>query len=173
MRHLHTSIHPDLSNIEEKSVFTRPSTRAICLSGDFILMLYTKRYDDYSLPGGGLNSGEDIISGMMRELTEETGARNICDIKEFGIYEEYRPWYKETYDIQHMISYCFLCNIDKELGETNLENHEISNGMTPTWIKIDDAISHNERTIASSPKKGMSIERETFLLKLIKSENKL
>ena len=33
----------------------------------------------------------------------------------FGVYEEYRPWYKPDYEIQHMLSYCYTCEIEKEL----------------------------------------------------------
>jgi len=39
--------------------------------------------------------------------------------------------------------------------------------MKAVWIPIQEAIAHNEHTIATSSKKGMSIERETFLLKHI------
>ena len=167
MQKLKTHYHPEVTNLEDKSIFTRLATRSIALQGNTILLLYTKRYEDYSLPGGGLDLGEDKIEGMMRELREETGAKEIKNIKPFGLYEEYRPWYKPDYDIQHMISYCYTCDIDQELGATNLETYEINNGMKAIWIDIQEAISHNEKTMATSDKKGMSIERETFLLKLI------
>ena len=167
MQHLKTHYHPDVTSLENKTVFTRYATRSIALKGNAILLLYTKRYEDYSLPGGGLDLGEDKIEGMMRELQEETGAQNIKNINPFGIYEEYRPWYKPDYDIQHMISYCYTCEINKELGPTSLEAYETNNGMKAVWINIHEAISHNEKTMATSAKKGMSIERETFLLKLI------
>lgn len=167
MQHLKTHYHPDVTSLENKTVFTRYATRSIALKGKTILLLYTKRYEDYSLPGGGLDFGEDKIEGMMRELQEETGAQNIKNINPFGLYEEYRPWYKPDYDIQHMISYCYTCEINKELGPTSLEAYETNNGMKAVWINIHEAISHNEKTMATSPKKGMSIERETFLLKLI------
>jgi len=49
--------------------------------------LYTARYEDYSLPGEGLDLGEDKVSGMVRELSEETRATNINNIKSFGAYE--------------------------------------------------------------------------------------
>ena len=52
-------------------------------------MLYTERYHDYTLPGGGIDEGEDDIEGLVRELEEETGAQNIRDIREFGLYEEH------------------------------------------------------------------------------------
>ena len=167
MQILKTHYHPDVKKIDNKSTFTRLATRSIALQGDSILLLYTERYEDYSLPGGGLDLGEDKIEGMMRELSEETGAKNITNIQSFGAYVEYRPWYKQEYDIQHMISYCFTCEIDKELGASSMESHEINNGMKAMWVNIHEAIVHNEKTMASSEKKGMSIERETFLLKLI------
>ena len=170
MKHLRTSTHSDIDTLTGKSIFTRKATRAIALRGEMILMLYTERYHDYSLPGGGLDNDENIVQGMIRELKEETGAKNIDHICEFGIYEEYRPWYKSDFDIQHMISYCFTCSVDEELGKTALEHYELSNGMRPIWINIHEAIKHNEETIACSDKKGMSIERETYLLRLIKDE---
>jgi ADP-ribose pyrophosphatase YjhB (NUDIX family) len=170
MRHLKTQTHPDIKKQNLKTTFTRNSTRAIALRGQSALMLHTERYNDYSFPGGGLDDGEDICEGMIRELTEETGAKNIQNIKEFGIYEEFRPWYKDDFDIQHMLSYCFTCTVDEDLGKTNYESYEIKNGMKPVWIQIDQAISHNLETIANSSKKGMSVERETFLLQLIKKE---
>jgi len=167
MQILKTHYHPDIKNLENKTVFTRLATRSIAMKGDDILLLYTERYEDYSLPGGGLDEGESKTEGMVRELTEETGAKDIKNIKPFGAYEEYRPWYKPDFDIQHMISYCYTCDIDRELGASNLEAYEIKNGMKAKWINIHKAIKHNEKIIATSEKKGMSIERETFLLKLI------
>lgn len=169
MQIIRTHYHPDVESLEDKTVFTRLATRGIAIQGEDILLLYTERYEDYSLPGGGLDMDEDKIVGMMRELTEETGAKDIVNIKPFGAYEEYRPWYKEDYDIQHMISYCYTCEINKELGESKMESYELKNGMRPVWVNIHEAIKHNKNTMASSEKKGMSLERETFLLELIAS----
>ncbi|MBC7002353.1 NUDIX domain-containing protein [Photobacterium sp. BZF1] len=174
MRLLKATVHPDLQHLEtpelNSNTFHRKAARGIILNGDNILMLYTERYHDYTLPGGGIDEGEDAIEGLVRELEEETGAQNIRDIREFGLYEEYRPWYKPDFDIMHMHSYCYVCTIDEKLGDTKLEDYEVKNGMKPVWINIFDAIAHNEHTIANSEKKGMSIERETFLLKTIAAE---
>ncbi|MFK7770665.1 MAG: NUDIX hydrolase [Saprospiraceae bacterium] len=167
MQILKTHYHPDIETLENKSIFTRLATRAIAIQNNSILLLYTKRYEDYSLPGGGLDLNEDKIEGMIRELSEETGAEDIKNIKPFGVYEEYRPWYKSDFDIQHMISYCYTCEVNQNLGSSNLESYEIKNGMKASWVNIHEAINHNQKTMATSDKKGMSIERETFLLKLI------
>ena len=167
MQNLKTHYHPEVTSLENKSIFTRLATRSIAMQGSSILLLYTERYEDYSLPGGGLDLGEDQIDGMMRELNEETGAQGICNINPFGVYEEYRPWHKEDYDLQHIISYCYTCEINNELGATKMEHYETKNGMKAVWINIHEAINHNTKTMATSTKKGMSIERETFLLQLI------
>lgn len=174
MRLLKSTIHPDIhsseTNSSDKKCFIRKATRAIVLNGDSILLLYTKRYHDYSLPGGGIDEGESNIDGLIRELKEETGAHSIQDVAEFGLYEEFRPWHKAGFNVVHMQSYCYTCTIDDELLEPELEAHELNNGMHPVWMDIHLAIAHNEETIANSDKKGLSIERETFLLKLIVSE---
>ena len=173
MRKLRTHYHPEAKNLEEKSVLERLATRAISIQNKEILLLYTERYQDYSLPGGGVNQDEDIISAMKRELCEETGARNIRNVQAFGIYEEYRPWYKPGFDFVHMTSYCYTCDVDYDLAQTQLENYEIKNGMRPLWVDIHEAIQHNQQTIEKSDKKGLSIERETFLLELIIKEKNL
>ncbi|MBN3492416.1 NUDIX hydrolase [Vibrio neptunius] len=170
MRHLKTAIHPDIGPLDDKTVFQRNAARAIVVDGEDILLLYTERYNDYTIPGGGIDEGEDVIAGMVRELQEETGALNIHNIKPYGIYEEFRPWYKDDADVIHMHSYCYTCKVDRELGETAYEDYEINNGMKAVWMNIHQAIAHNEKTMAESPKKGMSIERETFLLHMIAKE---
>jgi ADP-ribose pyrophosphatase YjhB (NUDIX family) len=167
MQIIKTHFHPEIETLENKSIFTRLATRSITLQGYSILLLYTARYDDYSLPGGGLNLDEDKITGMKRELNEETGAENINNIQPFAIYEEYRPWYKGDYDIQHMISYCYTCDINTELGTSTMESYETNNGMKAMWVNIYEAINHNKNTMTTSDKKGRSIERETFLLERI------
>lgn len=172
MKPLKTAFHPDVSPDDIAStsglkVIERHAARGIVLKSDNILLLFTERYHDYSLPGGGIDEGEDEVEGLIRELKEETGAKGVRNVSRFARYDEYRPWYKSNADIIHMISHCYVCDIDEELGETALESHEVSNGMTPLWMNIDAAIAHNEEVIANSDKKGLSIERETFLLKVI------
>ena len=174
MRLLASTLHPDISpqskhDLSIKRILRR-AARGIIIRDDKILLLYTKRYHDYSLPDGGIDEGEDNIAGLIRELREETGAKNVHNIQEFGSYEEFRPWYKNDIGLMQMQSFCYVCDIDEELDAPQFEQHEIQNGMHPVWINIHEAIKHNEETMASSPKKGLSIERETFILKRINEE---
>jgi len=175
MRLLKTAFHPDVSPTDitpgsEYIVVERHAARGIVMHGEQILLLYTERYGDYSLPGGGIDDGEEKIEALKRELREETGAKGVRNIKPFARYVEYRPWYKADADIIHMISHCYVCDIDEKLGETSLELYETNNGMTPVWKNIYDAIAHNESVLSDSDKKGLSVERETYLLKVIAKE---
>jgi 8-oxo-dGTP pyrophosphatase MutT (NUDIX family) len=147
LRVLKKMIHSNLPHLEG-NVFERRAARGIILRGSDILMLYTKRYNDYSFPGGGVDDHEDLLTGLYRELAEETGARNIKLLGEFGMIDEYRLHYKPEYDLIHMVSYYYICSIDESLDQANLEDYEIANGMSAVWVNIHDAIKHNEAVIA-------------------------
>lgn len=171
MRLLRKFIHEGASDLEGKKVYERIAARAVVVKGDEILLLYTKRYDDYSFPGGGVDPHEDISEGMKRELQEETGARDIEIISEFGVYEEIKPVWRKEYDFIHMISHFYVCDIHRELGESNLEEYEINNGMDARWVNIYEAIAHNKAVIEAQPENiGLYIDRELFMLELVARE---
>ena len=45
--------------------------------------------DKWQMPQGGVEEGEDLISAMKRELSEETGIKNITLLKEVEGWSEY------------------------------------------------------------------------------------
>jgi 8-oxo-dGTP pyrophosphatase MutT (NUDIX family) len=171
-------IFPEDQELKNKKIYKRIAARGIILDGENILLIHTKRYDDYSFPGGGVDKGETLEDGVKREINEETGAQNIEIISEYGIYDEIKPIHKKDYDFINMVSYFFVCNIHKELGKTSLEDYEVNNGMDARWINIHEAIAHNKKVIKNQPKTiGLYIDRELFMLELvakelIKKENK-
>lgn len=170
MRLLKEIRHHSVTEISGR-VFERKAARAIILKEEDILLLYTQKYNDYSFPGGGVDIGEDLITGLKRELAEETGASRVNSIREFGYIDEYRPHYHPQYDLIHMLSYFYSCSIDSELGEHKMEQYEIDNGMRVQWINIYDAISHNKKVISLKEKSmGFSIQRETFVLEMVAQE---
>lgn len=170
MRLIKEIIHPNVQN-KLGTVFKRKASRAIVLDGEKILLLYTKRYNDFSFPGGGIDEDEDLILGLHRELTEETGANNIKVIKEFGYIDELRPHYRPEYDLIHMLSYFYVCEIDAILGQAKMEHYEINNGMEVRWINIHEAIKHNRRVMESKEASmGLSVERETIVLEMVVRE---
>ena len=163
-------VHPALSSIQGR-VFQRLAARAIVQRNEQILLLFTERYNDFSFPGGGLDEGENVIAGLKRELEEETGAREVKVGQYFGYVEEYRPYQKPQYDVMHMTSHFYRCEIARQLESARMEMHEIANGMRPMWVNLVDAISHNEAVMHRQEcSMGQSIQRETFMLKKVESD---
>lgn len=170
MRLIKKIIHEDVEK-KDGRIFKRRASRGIIVKDSKILLLYTKRYNDYSFPGGGVDEGEDLITGLKRELVEEIGAQNIEVLNAFGYIDEFRPHYKARYDFMHMLSYFYVCKIDDELKPAQFEAHEIANGMSSVWIDINEAIQHNKRVMAKKEATmGMSITRETLALELVAKE---
>ncbi|MDK1287141.1 NUDIX hydrolase [Pseudoalteromonas umbrosa] len=149
------------------SHFIRHAARAIVTKDQEILLLYTARYDDYTLPGGGVDEGEDMEAALSRELLEETGAKSVTQIKPYGIYEEFQRWHKPEFDNVHIISHCFIVEICGHFTAPQMEAYEQANGMRPVWMPIQDAIAHNRDTLANSDKKGQSVQRELTILENI------
>ncbi|KDR95476.1 NUDIX domain-containing protein [Peptoclostridium litorale DSM 5388] len=171
MRLINKYVHETFKSTVDPVIFERTAARGIIMDNEDILMIYTKRYNDYSFPGGGVDEGEDIRNGLIRELEEETGAKNIEILSTFGDYEEFRPTHYKGYDAVHMLSHFFVCSAERELGDARPEDYEINNGSVPVWVNIHDAIAHNREVIsAKEDSMGLSIERETLVLELVSKE---
>jgi len=170
MQRITQLIHPDLASMDGV-ILRRKAARGIVLRDERILLLYTERYDDFSFPGGGVDPDEDIHAGLRRELEEETGARDVTVQQDYGFIEEYRPHWKPEYDLMHMISHFFVCDIAAELAEVRMESYEVANGMRPLWMGLDEAIAHNQAVMDSRARSmGQSIQRETFMLQYVRND---
>ncbi|MGB5823211.1 MAG: NUDIX domain-containing protein, partial [Proteocatella sp.] len=66
MKLLKSYTHNKVSDIENKNIFKRTTARGIIIRDEEILLIYTKRYNDYSFPGGGVDSNEDLREGLLR-----------------------------------------------------------------------------------------------------------
>lgn len=170
MKLLIEMVHPELTTREGR-ILRRHAARGIVLRDDKILLLYTERYNDFSLPGGGIDQDEDIHVALTRELEEETGARNIQVREHYGFIEEYRPHWKPEYDLMHMTSHFFVCDVAPQLSAVRMESYEIANGMRPVWVSVEEAMHHNRQVMSRQEKSmGQSIQRETFMLEKISRE---
>ena len=100
-----------------------------------IALMHIKKYSIYKLPGGGVETHEEIHEALEREVKEETGLETEM-IAPIGIVIEKREEQK-----LFQVSYCFLLKY-KSKGETSLTEKEVEEGFELYWAKdIDDAIS--------------------------------
>lgn len=136
----------------------RVATRGIIIRNGMIFLTYEVNTDQWFIPGGGLEDDETIDECCTRELAEETG--KIVDTKQqFLTINEY---YEEWLFVSH---YC-ICDI---IGETERKQteREISVGLEPRWIKLDEAIdifSRHMEYADNEMKRGAYLREYTALL---------
>jgi len=88
----------------------------------------------YTLPGGGVEDGEKVEDGIIREVKEETGY-DVEIIKMIGVIDDYR-----NRDKKHCICHCAVAKISGERQDQILTNSEKENGLHVKWFSTGDAL---------------------------------
>lgn len=98
-------------------------------------VMYSHKFSLHSLPGGGVDEGEDIVSALRREILEETGC--LCDdIKELGYVNENRFHCDYT-----QISYYYIVETSGTTQKTQMTEDEIINNTETQWHTLEDMVN--------------------------------
>lgn len=113
----------------------RRTARAIMINEEGLYaVLYAKKFNLYSLPGGGIEDGEDEVSTLIREMDEETGC--TCDtIEQLGVVSENRGHQDYT-----TLSYYFVVHTKTKKYELHLTELEEENGTILKWCSLEELI---------------------------------
>lgn len=131
-----SDIFPERENISSTDFTERSAARAVVLNDkNQIALLKANTYNCYKLPGGGVETGEDMKIALKRELLEEIGcAANV--IAEIGEIIEYRDKRKLK-----QTSHCYLAKQVSEQQIPSFTQSEIDGGFEVVWAdNIDAAI---------------------------------
>ena len=135
----------DLKDYDDNwPVYSRPSARAIIIKDDQVLLIYSRKYDYYKFPGGGIDKNETNIDALIREVKEETGYQIIPEsIKEFGrvLRKQADSFYDKQIFVQE--NFYYLCDIGDEIADIKLDDYEKDEGFTTVWINPLSAAKHN------------------------------
>lgn len=114
----------------------RYTARAIVRNPDELYaVMYAKKFGFYSLPGGGIEEGENRIEALKREILEETGCS--CDvIEELGYVYENRAHSDYT-----QYSYYYVVLSRSAPQAMNLTDAEEEDGTMVLWYPIEKVIS--------------------------------
>lgn len=171
-----TIIEDNIDLRKNKAHKLRKTVRAVILNEQKeVLMLYSTVFNDYTFPGGGIKNNENMKDALIRELTEETGASNILIIKRLGHTKEIKYSLGTSNNTYIQKSYYFLCEID-EIGTPNYVGRELDQGLKAVFVKIDEAINHNQMINESRVyKNGMQtvLPRENSVLEMLKRKLKI
>lgn len=160
-------------NVKENTSYkTRQTVRAIILNNNKVYMLYSKTYNDYTFPGGGIKNDESHDKALKRELLEELGAKTVNIIKDIGYIEELRYGINDD-NVYLQTSYYYLCEINN-IGPRTLNKRELTELSKPMFVDIDKVIKHNFKTLKDDSrhqKRGFKtvLLRENQVLNYIKN----
>lgn len=154
---------------EEMSTFSqRLSTRAIMIdAAGTIGLLYSKKLNYYTLPGGGIDAGETGDQAVIRECKEETGY-TVEIIEPVGRVLEIR---KNQHKISEVLGY--TVRIVGEQGEAELMPDEIEEDFVIQWFSPQDAKELFRSEIVRIEPEHQQISKRalTFLEKAFPEEN--
>jgi 8-oxo-dGTP pyrophosphatase MutT (NUDIX family) len=158
--------------IQSDIIKERKTVRAIITNSDNkVFLIYSKLFDDYTFPGGGVKENESNEEALKRELEEEIGAIDLTIEKPFCQIQELRYGVKGSDQVYLQTSIYYHCQIHT-FGEQKLVGRELLHGITPMWIDIDLAIKKNNEVHPNSlhQTKGLKtvLIRENRVLKALK-----
>ncbi len=149
-------------------VYKRPSARAIITKDHKVALVYSKKYDYFKFPGGGIKDFETNIDALVREVKEEVGLQVIIDsIKEYGYV--LRVQKNNDNQIFYQENYYYLCDVSDDFLLQDLDEYEEEEEFVLMFVEPTFAIKKNYAHEDNIFRKTM-ILRDAKVLELLVKE---
>ncbi len=166
----------DYRNYKENgTIGKRPSSRGIIIKDNKLGMVYSRKYDYYKFPGGGIDNGETNEEALVREVKEEVGLEVIkSSIKEYGL--AIRKEMGKIEDIFVQENYYYFCEVTDNIFDQKLDCYEEKEGFILKWVSPDEAIDtnlnhdHKEKGV---PRGIHMMQREVQVIRMLLREGYL
>ena len=153
--------------------FIRPSSRAIIIKNNKVLMVHSLMYDYYKFPGGGINDNETEIDALIRETKEEAGLNIIKEtIKPYGYVHRINKSHYDDYDLFIQDNYYFLCEVEDRIENQKLDDYEEYEHFTLEEVDYKTAVDVNINR-NHGPKEKTMLLREAKVLEMLHNEGYL
>lgn len=138
----------------------RLGARGIVLNGvGDIALIHKTLKNEYKLPGGGIDEGEDPAAAFIRECREELGCM-VEIIEELGTAVEYKS--QENFK---QLSFVYVAKKVDELDSRSLTDKEKDEGTEFVWLPKLQALEAMRRSLGElKQSKYDSIYRTKFMV---------
>ncbi len=125
-------IADDIDPQEKAHLKVQKGARGIVLKEQDVLLLYYEHKDFYTLPGGGIQTGETPLEALKREVLEETGY-TVLDASPTLVLNE-------TFADSRWQHHFFKCEIAAQKGSITLTPEEKAFGLTVVFKPLKEAL---------------------------------
>jgi ADP-ribose pyrophosphatase YjhB (NUDIX family) len=121
--------------VPREKLVLRPFAYAIIPNQGRILLVRMRHTGHFTLPGGGIETGERMEDGLRREVREETGIE--VRVERFAAFTEDFFYYDPLDEAFHGLLFFYICHpLSFDLaGDGQVEDGEVEK---PGWIDIGD-----------------------------------
>lgn len=152
-------VYPGAPLVDVTGFDVREAARAVVFDGQKVALLYAATHGFYKLPGGGIEVGEDIATGLAREVLEEIGCR-IRVTGEIGQTTEFRDAWRLK---QH--SYCYLADKVGRAATPQFTPEERADGFEVVWAdNVEQATELVRRASGTGYEAPFIQRRDTLIL---------
>jgi ADP-ribose pyrophosphatase YjhB (NUDIX family) len=112
-----------------QDVTTKTAARALIIKDNKVAILYSKKYNAYITPGGGVEENESLEEACMRETKEEAGLI-IEPLEKIVILDC-------NYPNKRIIHHYFLCKLLGYTNSINRTEHEKDQDLEMKWLTLE------------------------------------
>jgi 8-oxo-dGTP pyrophosphatase MutT (NUDIX family) len=130
----------------------RYGARAVIIKEGLVCLLHTKKFNHYTLPGGGIEENEEKEEALRREVLEETGFEVKISVPVLEL--------EERFNDSIWVNTFYFTTINDKMHNVQLTQEEIEQGLTLKWMPIDDALTLLSEHVGDHPHSEAIMNRE-------------